>query len=91
MSVVVTSISLLDATKTIIVIGTRYINMRCSCCNRALNDYESTLKSAQTGDYLDTCMKCLDGLEIETLGREDLSAYADVDSEEDTDFDEWDE
>jgi hypothetical protein len=36
-------------------------------------------------------MKCLDGLEIETLGREDLSAYADVDSEEDTDFDEWDE
>lgn len=65
--------------------------MRCSCCNRALNDYESTLKSAQTGDYLDICMKCLDGLEIETLGREDLSAYADVDSEEDIDFDEWDE
>ena len=91
MSVVMASISSSDKIQVIIVIGFRYTNMRCSCCNRALNDYESTLKSAQTGDYLDTCMKCLDGLEIETLGREDLSAYADVDSEEDIDFDEWDE
>ena len=64
--------------------------MRCYACQRALNDYESTLKSATTGDYLDTCMKCLDGLEIETLGREDLSAYEEVDSEEDN-FEEWDE
>lgn len=49
--------------------------MRCYCCGRALNDYESTLKSAQSGEYLDTCMKCLDGLDIETVGREDLSMF----------------
>lgn len=41
--------------------------MRCYCCNRVLNDYESTLRSAQTGEYLDTCVKCLRDLEIKTL------------------------
>jgi len=52
--------------------------MRCSCCNRALNDFESTLKHAVTGDYLDTCMKCLDGLDIPTQGRKDLSPFDDA-------------
>jgi hypothetical protein len=33
--------------------------MRCSCCNKRLTDYESTLKHAETGHYLDTCMDCL--------------------------------
>jgi hypothetical protein len=41
--------------------------MRCICCNRALNDYESTLKSLSTGDYLDMCRKCLEGLDIKTM------------------------
>jgi len=47
--------------------------MRCDCCQRNLNDYESTLKSATTGEYLNTCGKCLDGLNIETIGRQDLN------------------
>jgi hypothetical protein len=46
--------------------------MRCECCNRNLNDYEATLKSATTGAYLDTCRKCLDGLGIAMVGRGDL-------------------
>lgn len=58
--------------------------MRCSCCNRNLNDYESTLKSASTGEYLDTCMSCLDDLGIDTIGRDDLSEYEMVD-----DMGEW--
>lgn len=33
--------------------------MRCSCCNKRLSDYESTLKHAVTGTYLDTCLDCL--------------------------------
>lgn len=33
--------------------------MRCSCCNKRLTDYESTLKHAVTGAYLDTCLDCL--------------------------------
>lgn len=63
--------------------------MRCLCCNRNLNDYESTLKSVSTGEYLDTCGKCLDGLGIETIGREDLNPFdepQDDDDEFDVDF-----
>lgn len=33
--------------------------MRCGCCNKRLSDYESTLKHAETGAYLDLCMDCL--------------------------------
>ena len=61
--------------------------MRCTCCNRALNDFESTLKSATTGEYLDTCMTCLDGLEIDTIGRDDLAVF----EEADDDFEETDD
>lgn len=64
--------------------------MRCLCCDRALNDYESTLKSANSGEYLDTCMKCLDGLDIETIGRDDLSMYDETEDEFDDDNDESD-
>lgn len=33
--------------------------MHCICCNKVLSDYEATLKHAETGEYLDTCMECL--------------------------------
>ena len=33
--------------------------MRCYCCDCELSDYESTLKSPNTGAYLDTCTACL--------------------------------
>lgn len=49
--------------------------MRCVCCNKALNDYESTLKHAETGAYLDICVKCLDGLNIPVVGRKDLNPF----------------
>jgi hypothetical protein len=42
--------------------------MRCLCCNRNLSDYESTLKSLTTGDYMDTCVKCLKDLDIAVVG-----------------------
>lgn len=61
--------------------------MRCVCCNRNLNDYESTLKGALSGDYLDMCMKCLDGLDIEVVGRNDLSPYEEVDASDDEYYD----
>ena len=38
--------------------------MRCACCDKNLNDYESTLRHAITDAYLDTCRKCLKGLGI---------------------------
>lgn len=53
----------------------RGIQIRCDCCNKSLNDYESTLKSLGSGEYLNTCTKCLDGLGIETEARADLNPF----------------
>ena len=41
--------------------------MRCCCCNCNLSDFESTLKSATTGDFLDMCKRCIKDLDIPTL------------------------
>jgi len=49
--------------------------MRCDCCQRQLSDYESTLRHAITLEFMDTCRKCLQGLNIPTIGREDLDMY----------------
>lgn len=48
--------------------------MRCLACNKALNDFESTRKSATTGEYVDLCNQCFHNVEqdIESLEREDL-------------------
>lgn len=59
--------------------------MICDCCPKILSDYEATLKSANTGEYLNTCVKCLKGLSIPTIGRDDLlgkqeAAEGDVDN-----------
>ena len=47
--------------------------MRCDCCNRRLNDYECSLKHAELGCYMNTCVKCLDGLGIPVKGRTELA------------------
>ncbi len=54
---------------------------RCDCCNVKLSEYEMTLKHAITLEYMNTCMKCLQGLNIPTIGREDLNPY-EVDDDE---------
>ena len=59
---------------------------RCTCCNKVLSDYELTAKHAVTGEYLDTCMKCLDGLGIPIEGREDLNKS---EKEEEDDSEDW--
>ena len=51
--------------------------MRCYCCQKVLNDFEATMKHAITEEYLDTCRKCLSGLGIPTIEREDLNEYED--------------
>jgi len=56
--------------------------MRCSCCNRLLSDYESTLRHAVTNEFVETCNKCLDGLNIPTRGRPDLSPFEAPDDED---------
>lgn len=56
--------------------------MRCVCCNKNLNDYESTRKHAVTGAYLDTCSSCLSEImslvDLPTTAREDLADCGDI-------------
>ena len=33
--------------------------MKCQCCDCMLSDYETSLKSVQTEQYVDTCITCL--------------------------------
>jgi hypothetical protein len=33
--------------------------MRCKACNKSLSDAESRAKDSVSGEYLDTCKRCL--------------------------------
>ena len=65
--------------------------MRCVCCNKNLNDYESTRKHALTGAYLDLCNGCF--AEVSTMAdvpvttREDLANCSDIEEVLDMDQD----
>lgn len=50
--------------------------MRCFACNKNLSDYESTLRSATTGEYLDTCLKCLKDLDISTVNNSSNNSHS---------------
>jgi hypothetical protein len=62
--------------------------MRCLSCNKILSDFESTRKSALTGEYLDMCNHCFSEIayDVDTIVREDLREDESVD--EDDDYDE---
>ena len=57
--------------------------MRCLACNKNLNDFESTRKSATTGEYVDLCNHCFHNVEqdIESIVREDLRDEESVEDE----------
>lgn len=68
--------------------------MRCICCDKNLNDYESTAKHAITGAYLDTCRKCTAEIGYPVLGNTsfnkdeeliDDDEFYDLESEDDND------
>lgn len=46
--------------------------MRCDCCDKKLTDYECSIKSLYSGDYLNTCVKCLKDLGINYKGNNSL-------------------
>ena len=48
--------------------------MRCLSCNKILSDFESTRKSANTGEYLDLCNTCFSDIQydVDAIVREDL-------------------
>lgn len=53
--------------------------MRCRVCNVLLSDFESTRRNADTGEYLDTCCKCLAYIKTPTVDN-----YSLMDSEDDS-------
>lgn len=61
--------------------------MRCFCCNKRLSDYETTLKHAVTGAYLDTCLDCLSEIAhdvpMPVKARKDLIPDMDIDRDVD--------
>lgn len=63
--------------------------MRCECCNVILTDLEASRRSAETGEYLMICDRCLDGLDIATVGYDNLYGPKDIPLEGYTDGDEW--
>lgn len=56
--------------------------MRCYCCNEELTDYEATLRIRSTDEFADICLKCLDGLQINTKGNPRLKNKRDFLHEE---------
>ena len=60
--------------------------MRCSVCNRILSDYETTLKHAVTGEYMDTCIDCLSEIAqdvpMPVKGRKDLIVSMDIEEKQ---------
>ena len=44
--------------------------LRCLACNKNLNDFESTRKSAVTGEYIDLCNTCYHVVEEEVPAKE---------------------
>ena len=59
--------------------------MRCTCCNKILNDFEATRRHAVTGEFLDICNKCIKDLGIPSIDRSDLKPNEEMvdDMEED--------
>jgi hypothetical protein len=58
--------------------------MRCTCCNAALNDYESTIRHGITRQFLEMCSTCLKSVDayIPIQARNDLLSESDIESVE---------
>jgi hypothetical protein len=61
--------------------------MRCYCCDKNLNDFESTRKSVSSGEYLDMCNKCYSTVSDDLLSEVRYDLY---DGNEEDEYDEGD-
>jgi hypothetical protein len=63
--------------------------MHCRACDRLLTEYQSTLKNAVTGQYMDLCKVCLEDIKpfVKLIDRKDLITEADLDYEPEDDLD----
>ena len=63
--------------------------MRCICCNKQLNDFESTRRHAITREFLDMCNSChasvASSARLPTIDRKDLDSLSGIEEEVDND------
>jgi hypothetical protein len=63
--------------------------MRCNCCNKQLNDFESTRRHAVTREFLDMCNSCHASVastaRLPTIDRKDLQNESLIEEELDND------
>lgn len=68
--------------------------MRCQCCNNPLSSAEAVAKFKLSGEYTDTCNKCLRTMDVEVIrggavAEEDLY-IEDEDKDYTTEVESWD-
>ena len=67
--------------------------MKCLCCDKTLNDFESTRRHATTNDFLDLCNKCHYSVSMSavlpTIDRKDLINGSVIEEEVDNIEDIW--
>jgi len=53
--------------------------MRCKACNKQLNDFESTRKGFESGEFIDLCNECFGTVaaDFNVTEREDLKHLSD--------------
>ena len=58
--------------------------MRCRACNEVLSDYENTIRSIYTREYIGLCKYCLDSVKSEVVGVGNISLMSELDDIGDT-------
>ena len=56
--------------------------MRCRSCNEALTDYETTIRSVYTRDYLSMCRQCLKSIKTDLVAVGNVSLMSEADEVE---------
>ena len=56
--------------------------MRCRSCNEALTDYETTIRSVYTRDYLSMCKQCLKSIKTDLVAVGNVSLMSEADEVE---------
>lgn len=64
--------------------------MRCKACNKELTEYESTRKSASTGEFIDLCNGCFSYVKDDVYSTENPSLESIQDVMDLRDFEDFD-
>ena len=65
--------------------------MRCRACNDIMTDYESTVRSIHTREYIGLCKHCLNTVSDQVIGVGNISLMTEMDDIGDTTMESYDE